>query len=312
MLDTYGREVRTLRLAVTETCDLRCRYCMPEKGLPTRSEPLSQDELVEIARAATQCGIQKIRLTGGEPLFRPDLLEICQRIAQIDGIHTLCLTTNGTRLAALARPLREAGVKRVNVSIDSLNVSRYAEITRGGSLPNVVKGLEEALQAGFERVKVNCVLMGGINDGEINDFIELTKFKPLEVRFIELMPMGECSQWPEERFLPAEKVLYTCPMLDRIDDEGVTERYRLKDAVGTVGLIRPMSHMFCGSCDRIRVTADGMLKPCLHSAMEMSLRGLSGKELEKRIIEGINAKPATHHLNETGTQTKRSMCQIGG
>jgi len=312
MLDTYGREVKMLRLAVTEACDLCCRYCMPEGGLPPRGEPLSADELVEIAQAAADCGINKIRLTGGEPLVRPDIVEICRRIGRIEGIRSLCVTTNGTRLAGLADALHGAGVSRVNISIDSLRPERYAELTRGGDLAKALAGLRAALNAGFERVKINCVLIGSVNDGEIIDFVELTRETPVEVRFIELMPMGECRSWPKERFVSAETVLGVCPALTPVRNEGVAQRYRMPGAAGLVGLIRPMSHAFCGTCDRIRVTADGMLKPCLHSGTELGLRGLTGRALRDRIAEGIGDKPKAHRLNGTGTETSRRMGQIGG
>ncbi len=312
MLDTHGRDVRMLRLAVTEACDLRCIYCMPEGGLPASDAPMSIHELAAVAEAAAKCGINKIRLTGGEPLLRPDIVEICRRLSRVEGIRTLCITTNGTRLKSLARPLYAAGVKRVNISLDSLDPECYARITRLGDLADVLEGLDAALAAGFERVKVNCVLMGGVNDGEIADFVELTRKRPLEVRFIELMPMGECAAWPKERFISAETVLERCPELAPVGDEGVACRYRLPGGKGTVGLIRPMSHAFCGSCDRIRITADGKLKPCLHSAEELELRCLRGKALQERVAEGIGDKPASHHLNETGTETGRRMYQIGG
>ncbi|MCE5344047.1 MAG: GTP 3',8-cyclase MoaA [Eubacteriales bacterium] len=312
MLDTFGREVRMLRLAVTEACDLRCEYCMPQNGLPNEAMPMSGNELVAIAEAASKCGINKIRLTGGEPLLRPDIVDICRRLSHIEGIRTLCLTTNGTRLQALAGQLYAAGVKRVNLSLDSLNPERYARLTRCGNLADVLAGLEAAMAAGFERVKVNCVLIGGINDDEIADFVELTRHKPLEVRFIELMPMGECAAWPKKRFISAETVLERCPELTPIPGEGVAQRCRLPNAVGTVGLIRPMSRAFCGDCDRIRVTADGKLKPCLHSVEELDLRGLRGQALVRRMAEGIGDKPVSHHLNDTGTDTERRMSQIGG
>ena len=312
MLDNCGREVRTLRLAITDACDLRCRYCMPEEGLPPRGAPMSADDLIEIATAAAQLGINKIRLTGGEPLIREDIVDICQRLSHIEGIRSLCLTTNGTRLARLAFPLCEAGVTRVNLSLDSLRPECYAELTRGGNLADVLRGLQLALEAGFERVKINCVLIGGVNDGEIADFVALTETLPIDVRFIELMPMGACAHWPKERFIGAEVVLARCPSLTPMPGEGVAECFRLPGAAGTVGLIRPMSNAFCGDCDRIRVTADGMLKPCLHSAKELCLRGLHGQALRDRIAEGIGEKPGTHHLNETGTETQRGMSQIGG
>jgi cyclic pyranopterin phosphate synthase len=312
MLDTYGREVRMLRLAVTEACDLRCRYCMPEGGLTPKGRQMTADELTAVAEAAAKCGINKIRLTGGEPLIRPDIVDICERIGRIPGIHSLCITTNGTRLGRLAKPLKDAGVGRVNISIDSLNPARYAELTRGGDLRNALDGLRAALEAGFDRVKINCVLIGGVNDDEIPVFVALTQKMPVEVRFIELMPMGECRRWPKERFVGADAVTAACPALVPIEGEGVAERCRLPGAAGTVGLIRPMSHAFCGNCDRIRVTADGKLKPCLHSAGEIDLNGLQGRALIDRVAKGIQSKPPTHHLNDGGTETDRRMNQIGG
>lgn len=312
MLDTHGREVKTLRLAVTEACDLRCVYCMPEKAEPSHGTTLTADELTAIAQAAVNNGITKIRLTGGEPLSRPDIITICERISRMPGLRSLCLTTNGTRLAPLAGELVRAGVSRVNISLDTLKPERYRSLTRGGDLQNVLNGIDAALHAGFEKVKINCVLIGGVNDDEIPDFVLLTRNNPLEVRFIELMPMGECANWPKHRFISADRVLSACPELCKVADEGVAERYALPGAKGKAGLIRPMSHAFCGNCDRIRVTSDGMLKPCLHSGEEVDLRGLSGQALEQKVAQGIGDKPATHHLNETGTQTDRRMNQIGG
>ena len=312
MLDSFGREVHALRLAVTEACDLRCRYCVPQNGVSSRGEPLTADELVAFAQAAAACGINKIRLTGGEPLLRADLLDICERIARMEGIRSLCLTTNGTRLAKLALPLRKAGLQRVNLSLDTLKNDLYHDITRGGTLSDALDGLHAALLAGFARVKINCVLMGGINDDEIADFVELAQKETLDVRFIELMPMGECAGWPSERFISAEEVLKRCPPLQPSPSEGVANRDQNPGAKGTVGLIRPMSHTFCGDCDRIRITADGMLKPCLHSATEIPLRGLSGDALVARMAEGIGCKPPAHHLQDSGTETTRRMNQIGG
>ena len=280
---------------------------MPLNGIPPRGEPLSADELVAIAQAASVCGINKIRLTGGEPLIRTGVLDISERIAHIDGIRSLCLTTNGTRLSSLALPLYRAGVRRVNLSLDSLKPDRYQNITRGGNLSDALAGLQAALNAGFERVKINCVLMGNVNEDEIPDFVALAQKAPIEVRFIELMPMGECADWPRERFICADTVLARCPELKPIPNEGVASRYRNPDAIGTIGLIRPMSHAFCGECDRIRVTADGMLKPCLHSGVEIPLRGLYGQALIDRITEGINGKPPEHHLHASGTETDRRM-----
>jgi len=312
MLDQIGRSVRYLRLSVTGGCDYRCAYCMPN-GEPERTgEVLSAAECVEIARQAAACGVNKVRLTGGEPLVRGDILDICRGIAGIDGIRTLCLTTNGSRLSELADGLRSAGVRRVNVSIDSLRPERYREITRCGDLQRALDGLDAALRAGFERVKVNMVLMGGVNDDEILDFVELTRERPIDVRFIELMPIGLSASWPKERFLPAGEALARCPALEPIGREGVSERYRMPGYLGAVGLIRPITGCFCAGCDRIRVTADGMLKPCLHAREEIPLKGLTGEALRAGIERGIFFKPRAHSLGEGASRSQRGMRAIGG
>ena len=213
----------------------------------------------------------------------------------------------------LARPLRKAGVDRLNISLDSLRPERYRAITRVDGLGAVLSGIRAAEDAGFENLKINCVLLGGVNDDEIEDFVRLTLNKPWQVRFIELMPMGVCAAWPRERFLSAQAVLDRVPQLQAVGAGGVAKLYRLPGAVGTVGLIEPMSCAFCADCSRIRITADGKLKPCLHSDAELSLRGLTGTALEQAIRRGIAMKPQRHHLEETGrTETHRSMFEIGG
>jgi cyclic pyranopterin phosphate synthase len=285
---------------------------MPSGGPERMGEALSSAECVEIARQAAALGVDKVRLTGGEPLVRGDILKICRGIAGIDGIRTLCLTTNGSKLSELAGELYRAGVRRVNISIDSLRPERYREITRCGDLQNALDGLDAALSAGFERVKVNTVLMGGVNDDEIADFVALTRERSVDVRFIELMPIGPSASWPKERFLPAGAVLARCPSLEPFGREGVSERYRVPGHLGTVGLIRPITGCFCNACDRIRVTADGMLKPCLHAPEEIPLKGLSGEALRAEIERGILAKPRAHALGEGVSRSRRGMNAIGG
>lgn len=315
MNDVLGRKITYLRLSVTDLCDLRCRYCMAEEGVQKRAhgELCSFEELRDFARAAVQLGITKIRVTGGEPLARRGIVDLCAMLRAIAGVEELCLTTNGTRLVQLAQPLRQAGVDRLNISIDSLRPERYREITRKGELENVLRGIQAAEAAGFRRLKLNCVLLGGINDDEIGDFVALTREKPWQVRFIELMPMGICSSWPRERFLPAQSVLDRVPQLRPAGQSGVARLYCLPGAQGTVGLIEPMSCAFCGDCSRIRITADGKLKPCLHSEAEVSLRGLTGGALEDAIRRGILMKPERHHIEENGkTETHRNMFEIGG
>ena len=313
MTDEYGRNITYLRLSVTDLCNLRCLYCMPEKGIPQLSHEkiLRVEECVEIARAAISLGMHKIRITGGEPLIRRGILDICRGIGRLPGLEELCLTTNGLALADKCQALREAGVTRLNISLDTLNPEKYRRITRWGRLEDALAGIEAAEKAGFP-IKINAVLMGGINDDEIMDLIGLTADKPYEVRFIELMPIGECLHWPQERFLPAETILKACPGLIPCDARGVAERYRLPGYRGTVGLIRPMSHRFCGDCNRIRVTADGMLKPCLHSRQEVNLRGLQGEELVAAMRAGILQKPLRHHMEEGGSDAQRTMNRIGG
>lgn len=314
MRDSCGRSIDYLRLSVTDLCNYRCRYCMPEEGvfkLP-HNAILSVEELIEIGRASVACGVKKIRLTGGEPLVRRGILEICRGLAALDGLSELCMTTNGSLLREYAVSLRQAGVDRLNISLDSLQPERFASMTRRGRLPDVLDGIAAAESAGFTNLKLNAVLIGGFNDREILDLIHLTKTHPWEVRFIELMPMGECAAWDPACFLSSDAVLRACPALEPIADRGVARRYRLPDAAGTVGLISPVSHDFCAQCSRIRVTSDGRLKGCLHSQEELPLRGLHGAVLEDTIRQGILQKPERHHLVETGSDSRRDMNEIGG
>lgn len=314
MVDQCNRTVDYLRLSITDLCNYRCRYCMPEEGVckRPRTDILSLEELAEIAGAAVACGIRKIRITGGEPLVRPGISTLCRRLREIPELKELCLTTNGSLLPELARPLREAGVDRLNISLDTLKPERFREITRRGALEEALAGIRAAENAGFRNLKLDTVLIGGFNDDEIGDFLALTRAHPWEVRFIELMPMGPCAAWPKEWFLPVTEVLRRFPALEEIEPNGVARRYRLPGAAGTVGIIAPMSHAFCSECRRIRVTADGKLKGCLHSREELPLRGLHGDALTEAIRQGILQKPRQHHLAEHASDTPRNMNQIGG
>ena len=312
MRDRYARTITYLRLSVTYLCSLRCRYCMPAEGVPKRDHDgvCSVEELVEIAQAAADCGVRKVRLTGGEPLVRRGILDICRGVSAARGVEELCLTTNGVALAQLAAPLREAGVNRLNVSLDTLRPDRFAYMTRVGRLEDVFQGLEAAAAAGFTGTKLNVVLMRDFNEDEIPAFVDIARRFPVEVRFIELMPIGAGKNGP---FLPAGAVLEACPDLRPAEGSGVARRYRSPGGAGLVGLIQPMSRRFCGECDRIRVTADGKLKPCLHSGQEFPLRGLHGEDLRRAIREGAAAKPERHHMTETGhSDAGRDMHQIGG
>lgn len=316
MLDSYGREVNYLRLSVTELCNLRCRYCMPEDGIckKSHSEMLTEDEMITAVEAAASLGIQKLRITGGEPLVKKNILSICERASAVDGIERVALTTNGTLLTDLALPLRRAGVQGINISLDSLNREKYAYITRRDELDQALSGLDAALDAGFDSVKVNAVLIGGFNDDEIGALAELTRTRPITLRFIELMPMYGGESFGEGAMIPCSRVPDILPELEPQGTEGVAKLYQLPGAQGKIGLISPISSHFCASCNRIRLTADGMLKPCLHSAAELSLKGLDRVGMEKQIRRAILSKPACHGPLTAAhpSEATRSMNQIGG
>ncbi len=314
MKDLCGRTVDYLRLSVTDLCNFRCRYCMPEDGICKRKhqEMLSVEDCIEIGRAAVHCGVRKIRLTGGEPLVRRGILEICRGLRAIPDLQELCLTTNGSLLPELAQPLRDAGVDRLNISLDTLRPERFEQMTRRGMFEDVWRGVAAAQAAGFTNLKFDTVLVGGFNDDEVSDLIALTMDHPWEMRFIELMPMGPCASWDKSCFRSVNTILQGNPALQPLDTQGVARRYRLPGAQGTVGLISPVSHDFCDGCSRIRVTSDGSLKGCLHAREEISLRGLHGETLENAIRHGILHKPQRHHLTERPSDTPRNMNQIGG
>ena len=316
MIDGFGREISYLRLSVTELCNLRCRYCMPAEGVCKKrhEEMLTQEETVAAVETAASLGIRKLRITGGEPLVKRGIVSLCERLAAVEGIEELCLTTNGTLLPTMARPLREAGVCRVNISLDTLDPSRYAYITRGGVLDEALRGVEAAQSAGFERVKLNAVLIGGFNDDEIPTLAELTRTMGVDVRFIELMPMLDRGFAPEA-YRPVSAVTDALPELAALPlDGGVARLYRLPGASGRVGLISPVSAHFCALCNRLRLTADGKLKPCLHSAEEFSVKGLDTAGMRAQFERAVLAKPARHKaLSATEhTDAQRGMSQIGG
>lgn len=316
MKDSFGREIDYLRLSVTELCNLRCRYCMPEEGVCKKrhEDMLSEDEMIQVVEAAACLGIKKLRITGGEPLIKRNIVSICRRAALTEGINEVCLTTNGILLPQLAGPLREAGVKRLNISLDTLDPGKYAYITRMGSLADAVSGIEAAVSQGFDKIKINSVLIGGFNDDEIGALARLTLDRPIDVRFIELMPMCPGSGFGPEAYLPCDTVIRRLPELIPEGADGSARLYRLPGALGRIGLISPVSQHFCAGCNRIRVTADGKIKPCLHSHQELSLKGLSREEMCLRLKEAIRQKPAFHQplSSESPSQAGRSMNQIGG
>ena len=317
MKDTYGREISYLRLSVTELCNLRCRYCMPEDGVfkKRHEDMLTHEEMVLAVKAAASLGITKLRITGGEPLVKPDIVPLCREMAQIEGIRELCLTTNGTLLPKLATPLREAGVDRLNISLDTLDGSKYRRITRRGELSQALQGIEAALREDFRKIKINAVLIGGFNDDEIPALAELTRRYPVDVRFIELMPMYDSGDFGPEAFIPYTAVTERLPELEpAAADGGVAKLYRLPGAQGNIGLISPVSAHFCAACNRISITADGKIKPCLHSSEEISIKGMSLEEMERTIRKAILEKPQWHgELSYSErSHANRNMNQIGG
>ena len=316
MLDKFGREISYLRLSVTDLCNLRCRYCMPEEGVPKKDHAamLTEDEMILAVEAAASLGITKLRITGGEPLVKKNILSICRRAARVPGIREVCMTTNGLRLPELAVPLREAGVRRLNISLDTLDPEKYAQITRCGVLSDALAGIHAALEAGYDKIKLNAVLIGGFNDDEIEEMAKLTLRYPLDMRFIELMPMGE-NGFGKEAYLPYTEVLRRLPELMPLPGEGgAAKLYRLPGALGNVGLISPVSAHFCSGCNRLRLTADGKLKPCLHSSAEYPIKGLDKAGMTAVMREAILGKPEWHGAldYDNRSQSARSMNRIGG
>ena len=317
MTDQYGRNITYLRMSVTELCNLRCRYCMPEDGVCKKehTDMLTEDEIIQAVEVAASLGIKKIRITGGEPLVKKNIVSICRRTAAVEGIREVCLTTNGLMLPQLGKELKEAGVKRLNLSLDTLNPEKYAYITRIGKLEAFQAGLDAALDAGFDKIKINSVLIGGFNDDEIESLAKLTLQHPIDMRFIELMPMYDSGDFSEKAYVPYSRVLEKLPQLEEMPkDGGVAKLYRLPGAKGNVGLISPLNAHFCGECNRLRLTADGKLKPCLHSNVEHSIKGLNKEEMKAVMEKAIWEKPAWHGQLDALNRSKagRNMNQIGG
>ena len=316
MKDTYGREISYLRISLTDKCNLRCRYCMPEEGvcLKSHDEMLTEDEIVQAAEVAAELGVNKIRLTGGEPLVKKSIVGICARISKIPGFEDICLTTNGLLLPKLGKDLVAAGATRVNLSLDTLKKEKFEYISRRPAPDDLLCGLKAAMDAGFKKIKINAVLIGGVNDDEIEDLAKLTLEYPVDVRFIELMPMYDSGDFGPAAYLNSDVVLEKLPLTPVADDGSVAKRYVLPGAKGEIGLISAVSKSFCATCNRIRLTADGFLKPCLHSSQEIGIKGLGRDEVKKQMIKAIMDKPPCHPdlSYEHRSGAERNMNQIGG
>ena len=318
--DTHGRNINYLRISVTDRCNLRCMYCMPEQGICKKEhgEILTLEEIYEVVKACADLGISKVRITGGEPLVRKGLTKLIEKISKLQGIYELAMTTNGVLLPKYAAELKSAGLNRVNISLDTMNAEKYSYITRDGNLGDVMSGIDAAEKAGLSPIKLNTVLIGGFNDDEIEDFVNLTMERDIDVRFIELMPIGQAGHWAKKHFVPNTEILNKVKDLQPIqsnDPSSPAKYYKLPGAKGKVGLINPISHTFCGNCNRIRLTADGKLKPCLHSESEIDIKEVlkKGESLQDLVKLAILQKPMQHNLNcEDNKPIKRDMYRIGG
>ena len=324
MRDTFNRQINYLRLSVTDRCNMRCFYCMPAEGVKNIGHDaiLSYEELLLIAESAISLGIEKIRITGGEPTVRAGIVDFLGKLAAIPGLRHLALTTNGLRLEEMAVNLYRAGVQRLNVSLDSLNPETFRKITRGGDLGKVLAGLNAAVAAGFPPPKINIVIMRGINDAEILDFVELTRSRGNSVRFIEYMPAVKEDGWQRLCF-SGEEVLqrirehYTLEAVDKGSFAGPSQDFRIPGATGSIGIITAVSGHFCSDCNRIRVTSRGQAKGCLFSEEKTDLtrflRPPDRKGLTKVLQEIVQAKPEGHGIRcGEYTHSNFSMSQIGG
>ncbi len=323
--DSFHRKIDYLRLSITDRCNLRCVYCMPEDGVPKfeHSDMLSYEEIVRLARISISMGISKVRITGGEPLVRKEALSLCESIASVPGLRSLSLTTNGILLSDFAEGLFRAGVRRVNISLDTLKPERFAQIARKDLFSRVWAGIMAAQRVGFSPVKLNTVIMAGVNDDEIEDLARLTFRFPFHVRFIELMPFEQCDY--QSLFIPAFEILDRLRRVGRLvessagESNGPALHYAFKGAMGKIGIISPVSDHFCPSCNRLRLTADGKLRTCLFSVDETDLRellrrGASDGEIAAVMLAAINKKPEKHHLSNPVFRKciSRPMFSIGG
>ena len=326
MQDLFGRSINYLRLSITDRCNLRCRYCMPADGVPPLGHDaiLSYEELLRVARLAVQLGVRKIRVTGGEPLVRRGVIDFVAALCALPERPEVVLTTNGLLLTDYAAELARVGLARVNISLDTLRPERFLEITRREGLERVLAGLAAAEQAGLAPLKLNMVPISGVNEDEIVDFARLTLRHPWEVRFIEFMPFGQDLDYPADRRLPAPRILEELSRLglllpvSRSGNAGPARLYRYADGAGRIGVIPAISGHICSECNRLRLTADGRIRPCLLGDQEIDLRqmlrtGAGDEELCQALLGAVRAKPERHRLGDGGhVRNRRPMTGIGG
>ena len=326
MIDQFGRRVEYVRVSVTDKCNLRCVYCMPLEGLDwlKRESLLSYEEITSVLRTMAGMGLKKVRISGGEPLIRKDLHHLVRMVAEIPGIEDISLSTNAVLLGDQAQDLRDAGVSRVNISLDSLQEARVDAIARRpDSFAGIMRGLEAAEAVGFDPIKINVVLIGGQNDDEIEDFARITRDRPWHVRFIELMPTGSNLGLSADNFVSCQDALARIRRMGSIEPvqgpagNGPATYFRFPGAAGTVGVITPMSHNYCDRCNRMRLTADGQLRPCLFGSLQTNLRDplRAGVDLVPLIEETLRIKPERHYLiqgSAEGSGGLVALSQTGG
>ncbi len=325
LTDSFNRQIDYLRISITDQCNLKCIYCMPEKGLKhfDQSDILTTSEIIRIVRVACKYGVRKVRLTGGEPLLRNDIIPLISGIKDA-GIKDLSITTNGQRLAGMAELLNKAGLDRVNISLDTLIAERYREMTRGGEIDRVWEAVAEAEKAGLSPVKINMVPVRGVNDDEVSRFAALTLYKDVHVRFIEFMPVGKHGTWTPDAYLSKDEIMERVADVGKLirlpfKGGGPSRNYRIEGAQGMIGFISPISDCFCDSCNRLRLTAIGKIRPCLFSEIAVDIKtplrsGVSDDELESLYRRAVLSKPARHALHEGALfqPATTSMSQIGG
>lgn len=323
LTDQFGRSIEYLRISVTDRCNFRCRYCMPIEGLPwlPKAEILRYEEIAEIVRQLAPLGLRRIRLTGGEPTIRPHLSRLIRMLRDIDGVEDIALSTNGVKLPELASEFRDAGLDRVNISADSLRPDRVIAIARRDLGFDIVRAASAAEAAGISPIKINVVVMRGINDDEVADFAALTKVHPWHVRFIELMPVGELRELTWDHVVPSDELLARVRTLGTLVPDAGPARgngpavyWRFADAPGSIGVITPMTHTYCERCNRVRLTADGRLRTCLFGDHEVLLRDAlrAGNSLEPLFRQALAEKPKEHNLLQMRVGGLRALSEVGG
>lgn len=321
--DSFGRSIEYLRISVTDRCNFRCLYCMPLAGLEwlPKADILSYEEIARVVEELAPLGLRRLRITGGEPTLRPDLERLVRMLKEIPEIEDISLSTNGVRLPELSRVLRLAGLDRVNMSADSLRPGRIKAISRRNTDFDPIAAAVAAEAVGLSPIKLNVVVMRGINDDEVTDFARLTFDHPWHVRFIELMPVGEMRELTWDHVMPTDEILAALKTIGELEAVAGPERgngparyYQLAGARGTIGVITPMSHTYCGSCNRVRLTADGRLRTCLFGDDEIDLRTplRSGLPLEPFFRSALSTKPKEHHLLQMSIGGLRALSQVGG